>query len=97
MGTLSAHSGPAVGSFVASGMRQGKSMALNATRLVLRGGSVVNLLFAARVYSTPCSLCCSLCAEQVSVGAVGGEVKQNRIQPDKEVTLLDKSKDMFVR
>ena len=42
IGTLSAHSGPAVGAFVASGMRQGKSIALNAMRLVLRDGSIVS-------------------------------------------------------
>ena len=39
---------------------------------------------------------CSVCVEQVPVGAVGGEVKQKRIQPDKEVTLQDKS-NVFVR
>ena len=99
IGTLSAHSGPTVGSFVASGMRQGKSMALNAMRLVLRDGSMVNILFAARrlVHRVLCVVCgCCVCVEQVPAGAVGGEVKQKRIQPDKEVTLQDKSKDVLL-
>ena len=39
---------------------------------------------------------CSVCVEQVPVGAVGGKVEQKRIQPDKEVTLQDKS-NVFVR
>ena len=42
-------------------------------------------------------MCCCVCSEQVSVGAVGGEVKQKRIQPDKEVTLQDMYKDAFVK
>ena len=63
LGTLSAHSGPAVGSFVASGLRQGKSMALNAMRLVLRDGSIVNIVFTARrlAHRVLCVVCTLFC------------------------------------
>ena len=63
IGTLSAHSGPAVGSFVASDMRQGKSMALNVMRLVLRDISIENILFAARrlAHRVLCVVCSLLC------------------------------------
>ena len=63
IGTLSAHSGPAVGSLAASGMRQGKSMALNAMRLVLRDESIVDIMFAARrlAHRVLCVVCSLLC------------------------------------
>ena len=51
--------------------------------------AVYNMVFA--------SVCVYVaCDEQIHARAVGGEVEQKRIQPDKEVTLQHKSKDMLV-